>query len=176
MKNSSLDNFIAEVTKAWGTFNSKTVADCTRLVESLARSSANEAWAAELRERPQEKELYRDPERGFVLMAHTAQKGQYRPPHDHGTGWVIYAVQSGEMEMSTYRRAVTPRGELHLVRRETYRLLPGDCKTYLPEDIHETLCLSEDAILLRFTSCDLKEEERAGRIVRYPPPAAATGE
>ena len=103
-------------------------------------------------------------------ILHTAELGQYRPPHDHGSGWVLYAVGTGTMEMSTYHRAVNPKGELHLVRRETYQLQPGDCRAFLPEDIHETRCLSERAILLRFTSCDLREEERAGRIIRYPQP------
>lgn len=168
---SALEKFIASVTKAWGPFNSETVGDCNRLLAELAQNAAKEGWAAEMLRQPlAEKELYRDSVRGFVLMAHTAEQGQYRPPHDHGSGWVIYAVAAGEVEMSTYHRAVSPKGQLHLVRRETYRMQPGGCKTFLPEDIHETLCRSEKALLLRFTSCDLREEERAGRIIRYPKP------
>lgn len=48
-----------------------------------------------------DEELYRDPEQGFILLAHSEKKDLYRVPHDHGGGWVISAVQSGEIEMKT---------------------------------------------------------------------------
>ena len=84
---------------------------------------------------------------------------------DHGRGWVMYAVQSGEMEMSSYG-LVNDR----LVRRATYRIRAGECQVYLPGDIHDTRCVSDSVLMLRLTSCDLKQEEKLGYMTRYAAP------
>ncbi len=168
MTKNSLDSFIEKVQRAWGPLTSETVANCQRLLEELAKVPASETWLAELLRSPEmDKELYRDAEHGFVLSAYTETEGRYRVPHDHGSGWVIYAVHSGEMEMATFSRVISQKGQLRLVRRESYRMLPGDCKVFLPADIHDTRCVSKSVVILRFTSCDLKEEDREGRMVRY---------
>ena len=44
---------------------------------------------------------------------------------------------------------------------------------YLPGDIHDTRRVSSDVLMLRFTSCDLKVEDREGRMTRYAPNLAA---
>lgn len=99
-------------------------------------------------------ELHRDPDHGFLLLAHRERAGRYRAPHDHGLGWVIYAVARGEVELGTYARI-----DGHLVRRGVERLGPGDARVYLPGDIHDTRIVSDDVVMLRFTSRDLKAEE-----------------
>lgn len=94
--------------------------------------------------------------------------GQYRPPHDHGRGWVIYGVQQGEMEIGTYSRVQEPDGSGRLVRRETYLLRPGETRVYLPGDIHDTRCTKGPVLYYRFTDRDLKKEESEGhKITRY---------
>lgn len=156
MTGNSLEKFTEEVKKSWGPLTSETVENCQRLLKKLAQAPLEELG-----------ELYRDSEHGFVLLAYAEEEGTYRVPHDHGSGWVIYAVQSGEMEMGTYSRTINQKGQLSLVRRESFRMRPGDCKVFLPGDIHDTRCISPSALILRFTSCDLKDEDRAGRMIRY---------
>jgi predicted metal-dependent enzyme (double-stranded beta helix superfamily) len=168
MNNNSLDRFITEIRRAWQPLNTETVATCRQLLEELSKAPSSETWLSELLNSTQgNKELYRDPQHGFMLIAHTEEKGLYRPPHDHGSGWVIYAVQSGEMEMGTYRAITNQKGEMKLVRREQYRMQPGDCKVFLPGDIHDTLCRSNSVLMLRLTSCDLKKEDQDGRMIKY---------
>jgi predicted metal-dependent enzyme (double-stranded beta helix superfamily) len=136
-------------------------------VAQLLSAPPTEAWLAALHKDPPEtRELYRDPVHDFLLLAHTEQAGLYRPPHDHGRGWVIYAVQRGEQEMSTYRRVHDLRGNAVLVKRENYVLRPGDIRVFLPGDIHDTHCKAGPLTLLRFTSRDFKKEE----VTRYPDP------
>ncbi len=171
MVHESLDRFIEKAREAWGPLSSETAAAFKGLVEELARDPETAAWLAEtFRESPGGAELYRDPERGFVLTAYTESAGQYRVPHDHGSGWVIYVVHAGVMEMGTYAAIVDQRGELRLVRRERYRMIPGEAKVFLPSDIHDTRCISESVTVLRFTSCDLKKEDREGRMIRFTGP------
>lgn len=164
----SLQTFIDGVRSAWGPLTTDTVARTRRLLEELARAPETEPWlAALLREPPEGGELYRDPQHGFLLLTHAEREGRYRVPHDHGRGWVVYAVQHGEMEMGSYARVPDADGAAHLVQRDVSRVRAGECRVYLPGDIHDTRCLSSDVLMLRLTSCDLKVEDREGRLTRY---------
>lgn len=168
MIKNSLETFVDGVRSAWGPLTTETVARTRQLLEDLARAPASEPWlAALLRDPPEDRELYRDPEHGFLLLAHVERGGRYRVPHDHGSGWVIYAVQHGEMAMGSYARVTGANGEAHLVQRDVSRVRAGECRVYLPGDIHDTRCLSDDVLMLRLTSCDLKVEAREGRMTRY---------
>ena len=141
-----------------------------REIARLLEAPATEGWlAALLEEAPESRELHRDPTHGFLLLAHTEQAGLYRPPHDHGRGWVIYGVQRGEMKMVTYRRVHDPKGTAHLVKRESFVLRAGDVRVFLSGDIHDTRCTAGPLTLFRFTSRDLKKEE----VTRYPEPSHA---
>lgn len=168
MKHNSLEHFIQEIKKAWGPLSTQTVFQCQKLLTELAKTSPGEEWLTTLLNKAEvDEELYRDPEHGFLLLAHSEKKDLYRVPHDHGGGWVIYAVQSGEVEMKTYRPMINQQGKLSLVCRESYRVQAGECKAYLPEDVHDTKCISESVLMLRLTSCDLKKENLEGRMIRY---------
>jgi hypothetical protein len=151
-------------------------------METLMQAPETEPWLADLHKaQPASREMYRDPTHGFVLLAHTEPAGLYRPPHDHGRGWVIYAVQRGAIEMGTYARIEDGTGNgnngsrAHLVKRDATVVHAGQAKLFLPGDIHDTQCLSESgqsgsglsgpALLLRFTERDLKQEAR--HITRY---------
>jgi len=169
MKNNTLQTFIEGIRRVWGPLSTEVVDLSRRQLESLLKASAAEEWLEALhQEGPANKELYRDPSHDFILLAHTEQTGQYRPPHDHGRGWVIYGVQQGEMEIGTYARVQEPDGSGRLVRRESYLLRPGETRVYLPGDIHDTRCTKGPVLYYRFTDRDLKKEESEGhKITRY---------
>lgn len=169
MANNSLETFIEGVRKIWGPLTSEVVTGCRQHLEELVKAPATEEWLAALhRDAPAYHELYRDPARGFVLLAHTEQAGLYRPPHDHGRGWVIYAIQQGEIEMGTYARIEAPDGSVKLVKRDSTLVRPGQVQVYLPGDIHDTRCISGPALLFRFTERDLKQEDKEEhRVTRY---------
>lgn len=163
MKN-SLQRFTESASTTWGPLTSDLVAGLRRQIEQLLEAPDAEDWLAALHEEAAEsRELYRDPDHGFLLLAHTESPGLYRPPHDHGRGWVIYAVQRGETEMGTYARVHDARGNMQLVKRDSRVLRAGQIGVYLPGDIHDTRCTAGPLLLYRFTSCDLKKEN----VTRY---------
>lgn len=163
----ALDLFAARVRAAWGPLTSDLVCECRRQMEGLAAAPRSEAWLAGLHnQRPAGEALYRDADHGFVLLAHAEQAGLYRPPHDHGRAWVVYAVQEGEVEMRTFAR-IEDAGGIRLVQRDSVVVRAGQAQAYLPGDIHDTRCLSQTALLFRFTERDLKVEDG---IARYAAP------
>lgn len=169
MGQNTLETTMARMSAIWGPLTSELVAAARAQIEALAQASPEERWLADLhRDQPTSRELYRDDERGFVLLAHFEQAALYRPPHDHGRSWVIYAVQQGESEMGTYGRVDDEDGNTRLVKRNATLVTAGQAQVYLPGDIHDTLCVSGPALLFRFTERDLKTEDAADKkIVRY---------
>lgn len=169
MAANSLETAIEGIQSVWGPPSTEVVAACRRYLEDLLKAPATEEWLSALhREAPANRELYRDPTHGFVLLAHTESAGLYRPPHDHGRGWVIYAMQQGEIEMGTYARIENPDGSVRLVKRESTLVRPGQVQVYLPGDIHDTRCVTGPALLFRFTERDLrKEDKEEHRVTRY---------
>lgn len=169
MAHTTLTAAIEGIKSVWGPLTTELAASCREHLGNLLKAPSTEEWLAELhRDGPANKELYRDADNGFVLLAHTEESGQYRAPHDHGRGWVIYGVQRGEMEIGTYARVLDEQGRVRLVRRESYRLCPGETRVYLPGDIHDTRCTAGPVLYYRFTDRDLKKEESEGhKITRY---------
>jgi hypothetical protein len=169
MTETSLSTFARNVHGAWRPLSTELIDDCRGQAEALVGAAVSEPWLAALHaRRPDSEELYRDPDHGFVLLAHTEHAGLYRPPHDHGCAWVIYAVQQGESEMGTYARIQEGDGRVRLVKRNSTMVRAGEVQVYLPGDIHDTLCVSSSALLFRFTSRDLKvEDQEAHRVTRY---------
>lgn len=166
MKPSSLETFVAAARSAWGPLATGVVPNCRDALARLARADVGEPWlAALLADRPAGRELHRDPDHGFVLLAHAEYEGLYRAPHDHGRAWVVYAVQSGELEVATYGKVAGPGGRPRLVLRDTAVLRAGDARAYFPGEIHDTRCLSETAMLFRFTERDLRHEDQVERKV-----------
>jgi hypothetical protein len=169
MTRNTFDASIDGIKSVWGPLITEVVAGCRTHLENLLEAPATDEWLAALRrEGPANKELYRDPQMGFVLLAHTEYAGLYRPPHDHGRGWVIYAIQQGEVEMGTYARIEEDDGRARLVKRNSTLVGPGQVQVYLPGDIHDTRCISGPALLFRFTERDLKKEDQEEhRVTRY---------
>ena len=169
MARNALETSLEGVRSVWGPLSTEVVARCSAQLRNLVKAPATEEWLAALhREAPAGKELYRDPAHGFVLLAHTEQAGLYRPPHDHGRSWVIYAIQQGEIEMGTYGRIQGPDGDVRLVKRGSTLVRAGEVQVYLPGDIHDTRCINGPALLFRFTERDLKKEDRdEHRVTRF---------
>jgi hypothetical protein len=169
MAGNTFETSIEGIQSVWGPLSTELVAACSAHLEDLLRASPAEAWLGALhRQAPATRELYRDPTHGFVLLAHTEGAGLYRPPHDHGRAWVIYAVQQGEIEMGTYGRLEQEDGSVRLVKRGSTRVRPGQVQVYLPGDIHDTRCMNGPALLFRFTERDLKKEDtEAHRVTKY---------
>lgn len=157
-----MNQFVAKIKESWGPLSTEVVADSRISLEQLARAVKEKQLGSGLLGDDSSAELYRDPKYGFVLTIYAEEEGQYRAPHDHGAGWVVYAVAEGAVEMGTYSPS--------LVRRDSTRMTNGDAKVFLPGDIHDTLCLSGRAVILRLTSVDLKKEDAEGRMKRYPAP------
>lgn len=165
MTETSLQAFVRDLRAAWGPIGSELVAHCRSAMGGLSLSDPGEEWLARLlAEGPAARELHRDPVHGFMLLAHMEQEGLYRPPHDHGRAWVVYAVQSGELEVGTYGR-VKDEADERLVRRDSTVLRPGEARAYLPGDVHDTRCRTERALVLRFTERDLRHEDQVERKV-----------
>lgn len=164
-----LDAFITNTRAIWGPLTSELAATCRGYLEDLLQAPANEPWLAALhRDAPANAELHRDPDHGFVLLAHTEPESLYRAPHDHGRSWVIYGIQRGEIEMGTYGRVTDEAGNVRLVKRDATVLRAGQAQVYLPGDIHDTRCLTSSALLYRFTERDLRIEDRRDHLVtRY---------
>lgn len=169
MDSNTLDASMKGINSVWGPLSTEVVAGCRRHLEDLVKAPATEEWLAALhREGPANQELHRHPSHGYVLLAHTESAGLYRPPHDHGRGWVIYAIQQGEVEMGTYARIEQPDGSIRLVKRNSTLVGPGQVQVYLPGDIHDTRCVTGPALLFRFTERDLKKEDKEEhRVARY---------
>lgn len=169
MSQNSLERFISRVRATWGPLSTEVVSGCRSHLEGLLQAAPTEDWLAELlAERPASRELYRDPQHGFVLLAHTEPAGLYRRPHDHGRSWVLYGVQSGNVEMGSYSRTEGQDGRTRLVKRDATLVRAGSAMTYLPGDIHDTQCTTGPALLFRFTERDLAREDREeGRITRF---------
>lgn len=159
MVNTSLDQFVARMRCAWGPLTSALAAECHAALVNVLEAPTTEAWLLDLlHELPETRELYRDAEHGFVLLAHTEVEGRYRAPHDHGSSWVAYGVLQGVMEMGTFVRVGGTAEPERLVKQGTTKVLPGGVQIYLPGDIHDTQCLAGPAIQLRFTARDLSRE------------------
>ncbi|MBX7197220.1 MAG: hypothetical protein K1X94_34540 [Sandaracinaceae bacterium] len=160
---SSLTDFLQHTHDVFRPIDTELVADVRARLAGLGLAT-EEPWLRALRdELPPSRELHREPNQGWVLLAHSEHGGLYRPPHDHGRSWVVYALAQGEMEISTYARVGSG-----LVKRDTTLLRPGDARVYLPGDIHDTRCLRGPSILFRFTERDLKVEDLVEhRLTRY---------
>ncbi|OIQ18123.1 MAG: hypothetical protein BM557_07875 [Flavobacterium sp. MedPE-SWcel] len=168
MKQESLNHFVKELSKVWGPLNSSLTKKSKELLEELTQNCIGENWVDELLEKQLPfKEVYRSEEHGFILMGHIENKGDISPPHDHGSGWVIYSTVIGQSKMGLFNRVFYPDGTMNIVQKDSYMLNAGQCSVYLPGDIHDTHTLENNTLMLRLTSCDFLKELEKGRLVRY---------
>jgi len=161
----SLERYIEEIRSIWGDGKDPRLPFKVKALmeKMLATTSPDEPWMAELiREGKPSRELYRDPNHGFVQMGHVHPQGHGNAPHDHGPCWVVYGSYGGLTEITTYRRVDDGEeaGKAKLEVREKHRLSPGVVYPYLPGDIHSTKAVEAPAVVFRFLSYDLDKVER----------------
>lgn len=80
----------------------------------------------------QRRVLYRDPQLGFLILAHVFLEARRTTPHDHGPSWAIYGQAEGETIMDEWE-VVEPAskdraGKVRLAR--SYALIPGKAHVY----------------------------------------------
>ena len=169
MSPTSLDSFVTAASSAWTAGHSDPVQVCRDALTKLARADDDEPWLAGLlAEKPASRELYRHSAHGFLLLAHAENEGLYRSPHDHGRAWVVYAVQSGALEVGTYEKVIGPARDVRLVEIDRSVIQAGEARAYLSGEIHDTRCISETALLFRFTERDLRHEDQVeGKVTRF---------
>lgn len=101
------------------------------LLEELLR---DEAFVARVLANQEEarRELYKDPELGFVVLGHVFREPRRTKPHDHGSSWAIYGQATGTTFMDEWeileRAAPGRRGKVR--KLSTYELTPGHARTY----------------------------------------------
>lgn len=163
-----IEKTVSELQSSWKNLSIESIDKIKLAIKTLA---TDPAFQNQLQLKSQELarglELYRDQTSGFVLLAYSEVNGKYRAPHDHGNAWVVYAVATGQVEMGNYFKSILPNGHLKLVLKNRENLESGDIRIYYPGEIHDTRSLSDNAVIIRLTSLDLREEERAGRMNRY---------
>ncbi|MBX5490177.1 MAG: hypothetical protein IRZ14_03390 [Chloroflexi bacterium] len=170
--------FIAAMRTLWGedpesarTGTPEFVARAQALLEELLRGAPpDEPWVAGLlADRVSARELYRDPDYGFIQMGHfhgpaTPEARMGGVPHDHGPCWVLYGVYRGGIEITRYRRTDDGRdpARASLEQVEVAAITPGIVRPYLAGEVHRTRQLSaEGSLVMRFLSGDLD------RVARY---------
>jgi len=162
---SSLERYIAEVRSVWGDGKDPQLPFKVKaLMEKLfASTSPDEPWMAELiGEGKPSRELYRDPDHGFIQMGHVHKQGHGNAPHDHGPCWVVYGSYQGVTEITTYRRTEGGKeeGKAKLEKKDLHRLTPGVVQPYLSGEIHSTSTVQGPGVVFRFLSYDLDKIER----------------
>lgn len=163
-----IERAVSELQSSWEGLSMESIDKVKTTIKALATDPEfQKQLQLKNQELAQGLELHRDQASGFVLLAYSEGIGRYRVPHDHGNAWVVYAVVSGQVEMGNYFKSVLPNGYLQLIQKNHEKLNSGDTRIYYPGEIHDTKCLSDNAVILRLTSLDLREEERAGRMSRY---------
>lgn len=89
-------------------------------------------------DQPQRRQLYADPQLGFVILGHVYHEAKRTSPHDHGSTWAIYGQVSGESIMDEWTIVEPARGDQPgLVKlSHTYYLRPGEAHLYNEGVLH----------------------------------------
>lgn len=161
--NTKIDNVVNKLKKSWNSMDTNSFEEIQRFIGEIALEGIDKKQDF----LSKGFELYKDKELGFLITAYSETKDTYRLPHNHGNGWVIYSVIQGVVEMGNYFNWEKSIDKSQLILMDKIILSSGDVKVYYPGDIHDTKCLSDNAFILRLTSCDLKIEEAEGRMKRF---------
>lgn len=106
---------------------------------------------------PPVRELYKDPDLGFLVLAHWSPSGGRRgPPHSHGKSWAAYGQAKGVTEMTVWRRkdAGAGPGPAEIEVAQEFALNEGQAGLFDDGAIHSTKHDLPTA-LIRVTGCDL---------------------
>lgn len=165
-KENSFERYIEAIRNVWGDGKDPALPlEVQALMqEMLTTTDLKEPWLAEMIEEGKiAKELYHDPDYGFIQMGHVQPQGHTNPPHDHGPCWVVYGAYSGLTEIVLYRHAGVDEtsGRAVLEKRDVHQLAPGVVHPYVPGDIHSVVAMEGPAVVFRFLSADLNRVKRA---------------
>ncbi len=110
--------------------------------------------------------LYKDPDFGFQVMAHTNRGPSKNTPHCHGPSWVVYGMAMSHVEMTEWKRTDdgSRDGHAELEITDEYVLRAGEARVYNEGVIH-SLDRPLESRLVRVTGCDLDKTRR----YRYAP-------
>jgi predicted metal-dependent enzyme (double-stranded beta helix superfamily) len=103
-----------------------------------------------------------DPRPGFHITCRAATPGFYRPPHDHGAGWVVYGVYEGAIEQTRYAwdYAAGPLSP-KLIPKGKFLQKVGEVAYFLPGEVHSTLNVAQGpSVVLRVESQKMAEVQR----------------
>ena len=132
-----------------------------KIREHVAALLANSAFVAEHLgpEAPAGvRQLYQDPEFGFVVLAHSYRPNTDNTPHDHGDSWAVYGQAMNYSDMTEWRRTDdgTVEGHAELETIRNYRLDVGQAELFDEGAIH-SLYRPEETRLLRVTGASLEK-------------------
>jgi hypothetical protein len=110
--------------------------------------------------------IYKDPDFGFQVMAHTNRGSSNNSPHCHGPSWVVYGIAMNHVEMTKWSRRDdgSRDGHAELEISDRYVLEEGQARVYNEGVIH-SLNRQLETRLIRVTGCDLDKVLR----YRYDP-------
>ena len=104
----TFDRYIEELRSLWSDGPRRGVAlqgGKAAMERMLSSTRPDDPWMAEIiRDADPSRELYRDPDYGFVQMGHVHPEGNGNLPHDHGPCWVVYGAYQGITEIPLYER------------------------------------------------------------------------
>jgi hypothetical protein len=164
--NSSYTEYIRSIRSVWGDGSDPSLPTKVKgLMDKLLSSAGpDDHWWVEemIRKGEVARELYRDPDYGFIQMGHVDQKGHHIRPHDHGPYWVVYGCIRGITDITLYRRIDEGRNESSamLQKKALHHLTPGVVYPYLPGEIHSTTATESPTVVFRFLSADLQKVKR----------------
>jgi hypothetical protein len=165
-----IESAVIDIKNDWNDLTIDSISSIRATIKKMASDPEIQSYLQVItRELPKGVEIHRDNTEGFILLAYPESKATYRAPHNHGNAWVIYAVVSGEVQMGSYINSPRTDGSERLILKSRETLKAGDTQIYYSGEIHDTFCQSESAVVLRLTSTDLREEEKAGRMKRFQP-------
>lgn len=164
-KHDTFEEYIQEVRDIWAHSKSEDLPFRVQhaMEKMLAATSPDDPWIAELiRDGKPSRELYRDPDYGFIQMGHVHPEGHGNLPHDHGPCWVVYGAFQGLTEITLYERTDggSDPAKASLEPKEVHKLGPGVVYPYLTGQIHSTHAAEAPGVVFRFLSADLNKISR----------------
>ena len=156
----TFERYIEELSSLWRDSNDAELPFRVKaaMERMLAATRPDDPWIEEIiRDADPSRELYRDPDYGFVQMGHVHPEGHGNLPHDHGPCWVVYGAYTGLTEIPLYERTDDGRNadKADLRVKEVHKLRHGAVYPYLTGQIHSTRVVEPPAVVFRFLSADL---------------------
>ena len=103
------------------------------------------------------KEIYKDPNLDFCVLAYNMAEARTSPPHDHGQSWAIYGQAVGYTDMTIWSTADGSADNVEPVR--SFRLEPGQAGLFDVREIH-SIQYPADSKFVRVTGVDMNQETR----------------